>query len=202
VDRPRAGASGFLDFAWSRLLASAGLLAREELVGLASIVACSPLYGVAEDGLVGGEVVDPFVVAEGDTNEAGLGVLDGPDAGVRHAVFLAGRGLGKDLDGEGALGNGPGIHVVELIDDLETGRNVFHDGMIRGGELDAVGAEFIVSAGAAADDLSVEFGPFLVSIPSAGVEHDDAFTGVDAIHEGFEFEFALGNDALRRDGDG
>ena len=46
-----------------------------------------PFHGVREEGFEGGEVVDAAVVADGEANDAGGGVLRGPHDGVRFREF-------------------------------------------------------------------------------------------------------------------
>ena len=46
-----------------------------------------PFHSVCEEGFEGGEVVDAAIVADGEANDAGGGVLRGPHDGMRFLEF-------------------------------------------------------------------------------------------------------------------
>ena len=54
-----------------------------------------------------------------------------------------------------------------------------------GDDVYAEGAELVVTTSSAAHYLGIKFWPIFVAVPGSWMQHDDAFTRIDAVHEGF-----------------
>ena len=121
-------------------------------------------------------------MAEGDADDAGLGVLDDPDGGQDGRLAFLGvlaRDGAKDL---GAFRAGE-LDVVALVADLEGGGDAGHDG-VRGlghGERELAVA---VATGATADELVVVLGLERPVVPGGGVQEDDALPCPDEVADG------------------
>ena len=129
------------------------------------------------------------VVAEGEADDAGFGVLHDEDLRELFAALAAGRG-GEDFDGRGG---GVGVVVVEFVGDFKFRGHAFGDGVFGVGDLHREGAEGVVALGAAADDFLVPIGEVPPRIPGAGVVRDDGAAAVRVVDQGL---FRGGADGL------
>ena len=122
-------------------------------------------------------------MAEGDANNAGLGLLDDPD-GRENGRLTGLRGLPRNRAKDfGAFGTGE-LDVVAFVTNSEGGRDARHDRVRRLGHGER---EFAVSVttGTTADELVVILGLERPVIPSSGMQEDDALPCGGEVTDGF-----------------
>ena len=130
-------------------------------------------------------VVRLGVVTEGDADDLGAGILDGPDGRKDDRLSFLGILTRDGAEDFGALRAGE-FDVVAFVVDHEGGWDAFHDRMFGLG--DGEGEVAVpMPTGAAADELVVIFGLERPVIPGGGMEEDDAFArrgeGTDGLLE-------------------
>ena len=109
------------------------------------------------------------------TQTAGCGCLN-LHAGRRFGQHLDGRRAGRDLVRLG-------VHVIELVLDIERGRHARHDGVVPLHRIHRELRDAVVAAGPAAGDGRVQLRPLRVAVPRARVQHHEALAGRREVHE-------------------